>query len=966
MKKILTIFLFLLFVVVTKGDELFSQVASSDNFILYALDLNCGSTSVDNSDFRISSTNFKVLSNLGGNATSSNNFESLNYLLQSGFEYSINLPPKVVVDSNRFPRNDGYLYTQTPYFTMQNSGDYNLKDRLDFRVEVSTDSNFNNVIYDKVTRSDLTGWSYSTDGGNTFQGFPSSGIEQQMAYIIKHLSQELLPLSKLYWRVYALDDFEFSFPSSKYVLNLTKKAVDLTSPSNSEIIKQNQLTLSWQANPGGVEYEIVVGQDPDLSDGVSYYTSNLNYTLTGLIDGRYFWKVRAIDVLGNFADFSSIFKFFINTITVVAAELTAAVPFTNPGSSVLLTARLIGSDGSYVPVYSLFDFTFQVIQGTGTLENEILFNDRVEVDYHTSNLAEISNVKVTENRSGMNYSDEVSIVTTGEIFLLNNLYNPKNIRLNPTIESTILSFKVLSASEDALITTIYINFEYPKNAQLLGNLKLIEDINNNGVYDASVDRIAAEVVRDKQSSRITYFNKLNDIIPRGVPINYIITADFEPPLNDAEFSATIDPNNFIIATGLVSRSFLSSSGERVTGGPVIISGLYETTPGIALLGEGSNNPRTRYERNNARDVPVLHFSVSSAPYDDLLLRKLSITAYGTANDKNDIASVKLYKDTDENGILDESKDIYLGSAKYSADDGSLDFSNLNITIPKSSGVMFLVVYDLSGTASNGEYLQASIKKGSIEVVSKTTGLPVEVRGADEVKGTVVRIEKKSSLLVNSLPVRDSKLVLSPGTTKSVFSLVTSNTSIDPVTITSIKVDLLASGYNYKYVEELILIEDKNYNCKYDEGDEVIKTQWVSSSSPTLTFSGLNIPLSASESKMFLMQAHLSKNIRDLFPMKIVIRSPEDVVASGSVVDVIGPPLSSPVIVVEKSTTGEGNLPPESGGGGGGGGCYVKPTDKNGHYDVFIILLLLYSLVYSFVIILKSVCKVKVFKESGYK
>jgi chitodextrinase len=80
----------------------------------------------------------------------------------------------------------------------------------------------------------------------------------------------------------------------------------ILSPLNGAFIKEGTLTLDWSdvSDPSGVKYDLEIDDDPEFGSPllVKNWLNKSDYTITSkeaLKDGVYYWRVRAVDNVGN-------------------------------------------------------------------------------------------------------------------------------------------------------------------------------------------------------------------------------------------------------------------------------------------------------------------------------------------------------------------------------------------------------------------------------------------------------------------------------------------------------------------------------------------------------------------------------------------------------------------------------------------------------------------------------------------
>lgn len=189
--------------------------------------------------------------------------------------------------------------------------------------------------------------------------------------------------------------------------------------------------------------------------------------------------------------------------------------------------------------------------------------------------------------------------------------------------------------------------------------------------------------------------------------------------------------------------------------------LEKRVDGPLNLSAGPANPVSRGIANNALDLPILQVRMTSGDAETVVLSSLVFSGTGTASEFADIASVKLWLDTDSNGIADGT-DVLLATNTYSADDGTVTFSNLNHPILSGQSLEFLLTYSLNGQANQGETFATSI----------TDRARVVARG----------IESYNTIYTTGTPIQSANLTVSTDTVEPVFAGLTSAYGIDGAVI----------------------------------------------------------------------------------------------------------------------------------------------------------------------------------------
>ncbi|RLI52754.1 MAG: hypothetical protein DRP09_17260, partial [Candidatus Thorarchaeota archaeon] len=270
-----------------------------------------------------------------------------------------------------------------------------------------------------------------------------------------------------------------------------------------------------------------------------------------------------------------------------------------------------------------------------------------------------------------------------------------------------------------------------------GSVQIYIDENNNGIYEPSIDTFIynGDYAGDDTT---TTFDIPDQIIPKGGEESWLVVYDFSSSYTDVgdTFRVEIQPSN-ITAVGVETGTSITVEGANVQGGlKTIVSG----GTGSLTVSAGPHNPPDSTAASNAQDVEMLQLSLSASSVEDINISSITFTASGTADDSQDISSVELWLDTDNNGILDTSIDTQIGTAQtYSSDNGTVTFSSLSETISAGSTENWLVIYNLAGSASSGETFQVSLQANAhITATGANSGQSITPTGAP-VSGGVMTV-----------------------------------------------------------------------------------------------------------------------------------------------------------------------------------------------------------------------------------
>ncbi len=128
---------------------------------------------------------------------------------------------------------------------------------------------------------------------------------------------------------------------------------------------------------------------------------------------------------------------------------------------------------------------------------------------------------------------------------------------------------------------------------------------------------------------------------------------------------------------------------------------------------GSANPASRSVSKGQANLPVLQFALSNLTefpsiFDDetslptISVDRIFLKAFGTGHDAKDINAVRIYEDTNNNGLVDAT-DRLLEATVFPGDDGTIILGgpNLDPSSPENRQITYLVAYDLGNQVRPG-------------------------------------------------------------------------------------------------------------------------------------------------------------------------------------------------------------------------------------------------------------------------
>ncbi|MDK2979838.1 MAG: large repetitive protein [Chloroflexota bacterium] len=145
--------------------------------------------------------------------------------------------------------------------------------------------------------------------------------------------------------------------------------VQLLIPKNGYLTSDNTPTLSWNAGANANRYHVQVSSSAKFSSTkYDFKTSDNEYTLGSLADGKYYWRVSAYNPIGVEGDWSKVYSFTIDTTPQIPGQVVLVEPgggYVSEGSQIQLTWNAVAYAYTYqvqidnsieflTPEYSLF------------------------------------------------------------------------------------------------------------------------------------------------------------------------------------------------------------------------------------------------------------------------------------------------------------------------------------------------------------------------------------------------------------------------------------------------------------------------------------------------------------------------------------------------------------------------------------------------------------------------------------
>lgn len=183
----------------------------------------------------------------------------------------------------------------------------------------------------------------------------------------------------------------------------------------------------------------------------------------------------------------------------------------------------------------------------------------------------------------------------------------------------------------------------------------------------------------------------------------------------------------VLASGAFSGPVPTSGPRALSGVPLV--GNLATIGGALTAALAPANPPAGTAQPGATHVPLLAIALAASS-EPIVLSALRFSASGSGDETTDVDRAELWRDTNQNGVVDGG-DVRLGSpAVFAQNDGTLSFAFAAETIPAGATRVLLLSYDFTTSPSGGQSFQAAVADAAAITASGQISLaPVTASGS---------------------------------------------------------------------------------------------------------------------------------------------------------------------------------------------------------------------------------------------
>ncbi|MEI6594196.1 MAG: hypothetical protein WCO28_01450, partial [Bacteroidota bacterium] len=398
----------------------------------------------------------------------------------------------------------------------------------------------------------------------------------------------------------------------------------------------------------------------------------------------------------------------------------------------------------------------------------------------------------------------------------------------------------------------------------IANFHLINDANNNGVFDGGETDYGQGNV---SGSNITFSVSFGTYITQGSSANFLVVADIASGATSSNtITLNISSNKTINSTNYTTN-IVNAGGSPVYMGASVPTGnqLTIAAPASTTISNGGT-PASANLGINVTDKLVFGFSITPAG-GNINFNAVNITTSGTAGN-NDINNFRLYYDADASGTVNGG-DVLLQT--ISSLTNPLNFNSISGQTAFSSIRKYLLIADIPNTASSGNTFAASIASSSDVTTTATSS-------SGTANGNIQYIGNPSSNIDNTGNPSASNMA------KSSTNFVVLGFKLSPTGMVNFSAASITTGGNAgsSDISNFRLYYDINSNGIFDNGTDILLGT-VASLSGTLSFSSFaSAQTNLTSSRNYILIADISASASTNNTFTASISSASDItLGSGS-------------------------------------------------------------------------------------
>ena len=309
-------------------------------------------------------------------------------------------------------------------------------------------------------------------------------------------------------------------------------------------------------------------------------------------------------------------------------------------------------------------------------------------------------------------------------------------------------------------------------------------------------------------------------VPAGGAKSLLLIVDHNAPASSAgaTFGAQVLSNSDIVARGVSSTDPVAPSGV-----PPAVGAQHTIREASLTLSQGDAPVGAGTIAIVQTGVAVLQAKLSAGSAEAVSVTSLSLTFQGSANPQTAITAVRLFRDQNDNGVLDG--DPLLATQTYSGA-GTLTFSLANgaLVVPAAGFRHVLVAYDVGGTTSDLQTFSVRVASAAdVSGVGQSSGLNVGSGGTFPLDGAIKTARERTLSIQAGLTVPDQDVFINQVAVRALTLTCTAGAG-EGIRITGITLRGDPAGTGNDTGIAVRLYRDQNADGVLDAGDTFLGTQ----------------------------------------------------------------------------------------------------------------------------------------------
>jgi len=425
----------------------------------------------------------------------------------------------------------------------------------------------------------------------------------------------------------------------------------------------------------------------------------------------------------------------------------------------------------------------------------------------------------------------------------------------------------------------------------LVNLELWLDANADGQVSAGETQLAAGTF-SADDGQVTL--PLSQTVQVGPALHLLATYSLsQSPVGGETFRLSFNPASDL--------TFTSQSGAVVVQG-VPVSGAHVTVGGGFAVAAGPNNPTGGLVNQAIQNLGVLQLDLS-AVNERCTVESVTVRAVGGIDDAADISGARWVFDSNDDGAYQVTDPPIAGPISYTLDDAQVTFSGINRSIPPNVSERWLLVYNLSGQASNLQTFSARLEAADrVQVRCQVSG-PLTPSGV-AVQGGSFTVQEDGALVLRAGGETPPARFLPEGTVRAPALQLRAAASVQPLTLQQLT---LTASVSQAPVSDTVagvdLFLDVNQDGLLDRSDRLLAVGGAPDSAGRVAFSALAVELPLDAAQFLLAAVNIASGATPGVRFALGLSQDTDALAESG----FGPALTTGAPIVGATMTVAGGL-----------------------------------------------------------